>query len=180
FLELKRQKVLNEIALTDFSINLEVSHHGPTNLKRPLVFMELGSDENYWMNVKGAAAVARSIINVIRYFNKEKIDFTSLSSILPGGVGVGFGGPHYAATFDRVLTNSSIGFSHVVPKHEITSLTREVIKKAIERTMEPVSWFALDWKGLNRAQKDYLLPLLESFDIPVKRVKHLEKEYMLD
>ena len=34
--------------LSDFMVNVEVTHHGPTVLKKPLVFMELGSSKKEW------------------------------------------------------------------------------------------------------------------------------------
>jgi D-aminoacyl-tRNA deacylase len=35
-------------ALKDFSLDIEVTHHGPTKLDYPLIFMELGSSKVEW------------------------------------------------------------------------------------------------------------------------------------
>ena len=48
--------------LQDFDVSLEVTHHGPTSMKTPLVFIELGSSEEYWRHVEGDRAVASAIM----------------------------------------------------------------------------------------------------------------------
>ncbi|MHA1370588.1 MAG: D-aminoacyl-tRNA deacylase [Promethearchaeota archaeon] len=177
FLSLIKQKDKMESDLDKFSINLEVTHHGPTNLHYPLVFIELGSDEENWRDENGGLAICRVIVDLV-----DQIGMAghSLDGLCPdcGGVAIGFGGPHYAATFDRVIRKTGYAFSHLVPKHAILDLRPETVQLAIDRTVEPISCFILDWKGLNREQKEILLPMLEKFDIPVKRAKNVIKSFL--
>ena len=44
--------------LEQFDITMEATHHGPTSMNTPLVFIELGSDEDFWRHKEGAHAVA--------------------------------------------------------------------------------------------------------------------------
>jgi D-aminoacyl-tRNA deacylase len=180
YLLLLDQKQQNPAELEKFTLNMEVTHHGPTNLESPLVFVELGSSEENWRDPAGSLAVATVIMELLAKIRDANFDLGLLASDL-GGVGIGFGGPHYAATFDRVMATSRVAFSHVIPKHQIdASLTKEVIERAIASTVEGVSWFVLDWKGLNADNKDVLMPILAQFSIPVKRTKELEKEFPVD
>ena len=41
----------------------------------------------------------------------------------------------------------------------------------VENTFEKVDYFIIDWKGTNSADKKHLIPLLEEFDIPIKKTK---------
>ena len=49
----------------EWPVDLEVNHHGPTNLKSCLIFMELGSSEENDTHPIGSAVVANAIINTI-------------------------------------------------------------------------------------------------------------------
>lgn len=174
---LLRQKDLHPAELAKFVVDLEVTHHGPTNLIAPLVFVELGSDEANWNDDAGAAAVAAVIEDLLIAIAENGFDLHELGKDL-AGVGIGFGGLHYAQSFERVMADSTAALTHIVPKHAIVTLTRDVIEQAVNNTFEPISWFVLDWKGLNTEQKDVLFPLLASFSsIPIKRTKELERDF---
>ena len=43
----------------------------------------------------------------------------------------------------------------------------------ISKNLEEVECFVIDWKGTNSADKKHLIPLLEEFDIPIKKTKEL-------
>jgi D-aminoacyl-tRNA deacylase len=171
------QKESHPADLEKFVVDLEVTHHGPTNLQAPLVFVELGSDEGNWRDGPGADAVAAVIIQLLDALLRAGFDLGTLAAGL-AGVGLGFGGLHYAQSFERVMAGGSgTALAHVVPKHAIASLTRGMIELAMKNTIEGVSWFVLDWKGLNAQQKEVLMPLLATFpNVPVKRTKDLERE----
>ncbi len=171
------QKERHAASLEKFAVDLEVTHHGPTNLQAPLVFVELGSDEANWRDVAGADAVARVIIELLEAIAAAGSDLGKLAGDL-SGVGMGFGGLHYAQSFERVMAGDSrAALAHVVPKHAIASLNRDIIELAMKNTVEGVSWFVLDWKGLNSEQKEVLLPLLAAFTgVPVKRTRDFDRD----
>ncbi len=150
--------------LANFSTDIEVTHHGPTTLEKPLIFMELGSTKEEWSIDEAGEVVANSIINAIyKYLDfKEKKDQY---------IGLGFGGTHYAPNFQRLVINSNVAMSFICPKYYIQELNRDLIAQMIENNLESVDYFIIDWKGTNSEDKKHLLPLLEEFDIPIKKTK---------
>jgi D-tyrosyl-tRNA(Tyr) deacylase len=46
---------------------MEATHHGPY-MERPLIFVELGSNEKFWEDKKGGFMVARSLIGGLKKF----------------------------------------------------------------------------------------------------------------
>jgi len=150
--------------LANFSTDIEVTHHGPTTLEKPLIFMELGSTKEEWSIDEAGEVVANSIINAIyKYLDfKEKKDQY---------IGLGFGGTHYAPNFQRLVINSNVAMSFICPKYYIQELNRDLIAQMIENTLESVDYFIIDWKGTNSEDKKHLVPLLEEFDIPIKKTK---------
>ncbi len=150
--------------LANFSTDIEVTHHGPTTLEKPLIFMELGSTKEEWSIDEAGEVVANSIINAIYKcldFKKKKNQY----------IGLGFGGTHYAPNFQRLVINSNVAMSFICPKYYIQELNRDLIAQMIENTLESVDYFIIDWKGTNSEDKKHLVPLLEEFDIPIKKTK---------
>ena len=162
FISLTEQESITN--LSDFSLDIEVTHHGPTILEKPLIFMELGSSKTEWEIADAGESVATAVINTIyKYLElKEKRNLE---------ICLGFGGTHYGPNFHRLLETKNVAISFICPKYYIQELNSEIISKMIHNTTEKVDCFLIDWKGTNSADKKHLIPLLEEFDIPIKKTK---------
>jgi len=152
--------------LKQFSIDLEVSHHGPTLLEKPLVFMELGSSEHEWNMEEAGVTVASAIIETI--FKYSEFQEKKLQQI-----GVGFGGTHYAPQFQKLIIEKEIAISYICPKYFIKDLDKEMIEQMLKKNYEKVDYFVIDWKGVNSEEKSHLVTILETFNIPIKKTKDL-------
>ena len=157
----------NKQNLTDFSLDIEVTHHGPTSLEKPLIYMELGSSKEEWGKEKAGMVLANAIINCIYLVLDFKMEGKEK-------VGLGFGGTHYAPNFNRLITNKDIAMSFICPKYFIQELNKEIISLMIQNTYEKIDYFIIDWKGLNSEDKKHLIPILEGFDIPIKKTKEFD------
>lgn len=164
FLSLLEQE--RSAKLSEFSLDIEVTHHGPTALEKPLVFMELGSSEGEWIINEAGEFVAKSIINTIFKYKQFKIE-------KPQKICIGFGGTHYGPQFRKSLINKNVAFSFICPKYFIQELNLKMIEQMINKNLENIDYFVIDWKGTNSQDKKHLLPLLDEFDIPVKKTKEL-------
>lgn len=151
---------------TNYSVDIESTHHGPTNLDVPLIFMELGSSSEEWNNSDAGLLVANSIIKTIcgylEYIQKGNQE-----------VGVGFGGTHYSPQFQKLVEQKEIAISYICPKYYIKSLDEDLIAQMLDKNLEKIDYFIIDWKGTNSKQKAKLMDLLEPFDIPIKKSKDL-------
>lgn len=162
FISLIEQKLSPQLA--DFSLDIEVTHHGPTKLEKPLIFIELGSSEVEWKIEEAGELLTNTIINSIYKFLEFKKEGSQK-------IGLGFGGTHYAPNFHRLIRNENVAMSFICPKYYIQDLDEILIKKMINNTLENVDYFIIDWKGTNSSDKKHLIPLLEEFDIPIKKTK---------
>ena len=162
FISLKEQISLFNIS--NFSLDIEVTHHGPTVLETPLIFIELGSSRKEWINDEVGELVANAVVNSIFKYLIIKEDKNQQ-------VGLGFGGTHYAPNFNRLVTNRNLAMSFICPKYYIQELDENLIELMISNTLEKVDYFIIDWKGTNSDDKKHLIPLLEKFDIPIKKSK---------
>lgn len=132
----------------DYSITLETTHHGPTHIAKPLIFIEVGGTEKQWNNEAACAVVANTVMDII---NSEN----SYNSY------IGFGGGHYPSKFNKFImeTNNSIG--HICPKYKIDYLTEEIVNQMLERTFPKPIGAVLDKKGMTGTQKERIIAILK-------------------
>ncbi|MFH1056296.1 MAG: D-aminoacyl-tRNA deacylase [Candidatus Micrarchaeota archaeon] len=133
----------------------EATHHGPTSLKVPTVFVEVGSTEKEWVQEKLAEPVAEAIVKTCSEWTGKKAK-----------AALGFGGTHYCNAFQEL----PFSFSHVASKHSLDSVDSSIVKQAIEKTVEPVEKAFLDWKGCNKTQRDKLIACFEQLGLKWERV----------
>jgi D-aminoacyl-tRNA deacylase len=126
----------------DYAVSFEVTHHGPTELSFPLVYAEVGGDECHWGDLEACGVVAQSIMKALNADNAY------------GGVGVGFGGPHYAPNLSRVVGDFCLG--HMMPKYATDSLCLDMVSQMVEKTAPTPEYAIADWKGLRGAEKKIL------------------------
>lgn len=129
--------VRGEIGL-DYEVSLEATHHGPTGLKVPITFVEIGSTIEQWCDEKAGEAVARAIMD-------------SVTSPMRCRQAVGLGGPHYAPNHTGVVLRSDVGIGHILPKY--IRVDQRLVELAIARTRGGVELLTLDWKGMDVEQR---------------------------
>ena len=132
----------------------EATHHGPTSLKTPSVFVEVGSTDREWNNWLLAEPVANAIVEACKTWQNE----TAKAAI-------GFGGTHYCSAFAEL----PYAFSHVASKHALGSVDAAMVKQAVEKTVEPVEKAFIDWKGCNKEQRDKIIAALEENELSWER-----------
>jgi D-aminoacyl-tRNA deacylase len=149
----------NKTGLDEFDVSLEVTHHGPTSMNTPLVFVELGSSEEFWTHQGGARAVAAAVMDCV-------------DEPLSGDAVIGFGGTHYASKFNKIVLEKGYKIGHMSPKYAINGLTEDVLNQMVTRSTNPIVSAIIDWKGMNAENKAHILPMLENANIDVIRAKN--------
>lgn len=139
-----------------YDVTLEATHHGPL-VRKPSLFVEIGSNEEEWKKVENADVVASAIIRCMSAKNTDC-----------GKVAVGLGGPHYCSQFNKLQEGGEIAIGHICPKHSLPSLDKSMIIQAWERTIPKPDFFLLDWKGLG-PEKQRIVGLLKECGFPFRR-----------
>ena len=140
-----------------YEITMEATHHGPTSLQKPILFVELGSSEKYWGDEEAAAVVGEAIIESL---TEKKVW---------GKAAIAFGGTHYPEKFTRFVMEEDVAVSFVAPKYSLEHVDDRMVKQMIQRTAAPVKYALLDWKGLG-AHKDRIRGLVSQFGLEAIRV----------
>ncbi|MDG6998686.1 MAG: D-tyrosyl-tRNA(Tyr) deacylase [Nitrososphaerota archaeon] len=132
-----------------YKITIEATHHGPTDLHSPVLFVELGSSEEQWVDIKVAERVA------IALMASMKSDATYSKCAL------GVGGTHYPDKFNKYLLESEIALGPVVSKYALENLDEDLLNQILIKSDTKVEWAIVDRKGLGQ-HKERVLQLLKS------------------
>ena len=113
-----------------YDVGIECTHHGPTGLSVPSLFVELGSDEAQWEDPAGARAVAAAVLDL----RGVDADHRVRSEDPPRHV-VGFGGGHYTPRCTRLVADSAWAVGHIGSDWQLEAMgepaaNREVIDAA--------------------------------------------------
>ena len=100
---------LNNNVKEPYEVTLEATHHGPF-MEKPLLFVELGSNEKYWEDKKGGEIVAKSVVNAI-----EKYDNNYESTFV-------IGGGHYNHYANKAMLETNLAVGHICAKYNLEIL----------------------------------------------------------
>lgn len=136
-----------------FQITIEATHHGPTALSKPAIFIEIGTTEEQWSNVQLCNRVAALVHQVM----------VQKRGTFP--VAVCFGGTHYPEKFTKELLDGRYSLGTVMPKHALDNLD-EVLFRHILHQNKTATAALLDWTGLGQ-NKQKVVNFLKQADLEV-------------
>lgn len=111
----------------EYEVGAECTHHGPSTVGVPSMFVELGSDEPHWEDSKAAQAVARAVLDL------RDVDADRKRQL------VGFGGGHYAPRFERIVRETDWAVGHIAADWCLEDMgnpveNRDVISRTFEQS----------------------------------------------
>ncbi|GAB7010501.1 D-aminoacyl-tRNA deacylase [Halorubrum trueperi] len=142
-----------------YDAGIECTHHGPTDVSVPSLFVELGSAEPQWTDPGAARAVARAVLDLrgtgsdhlrgtgpdLR--NGDEVPDTRDGDEEPTATPrhvVGFGGGHYAPRFARIVRETEWAVGHVGADWSLDEMggpeaNRELVEQAFARSRADVA-----------------------------------------
>ena len=143
----------NQSKFSEFDITIEATHHGPTALSKPTIFIEIGTTEKQWTNVSLCESVAELVHQVMSQTPREN------------PVALCFGGTHYPSKFTTQLLDGKYALGTVIPKHALDNLDEELFSHILNQNSK-ATVALLDWNGLG-PNKQKILDFLESTKLEV-------------
>lgn len=116
-------QALDGVAPEEYEVSMECTHHGPTELGAPGMFVELGSGKDQWEDERGAEAVAKAILE--------------LDGVAPDHdrTLVAVGGNHYAPQPTRILRETDAAIGHVAADWSIEEIGDPEANRGLIETM---------------------------------------------
>jgi len=139
-----------------FDITIEATHHGPTALSKPTLFIEIGTTEKEWTDRNLCESVAQIILKEMSE-SQKKCD-----------VAICFGGTHYPSKFNKELLEGDFALGTVIPKHGLDDLDKNLFDHVVKRNSE--AKFALvDWSGLGN-NKQKIVEMINSTNLEMIKI----------
>jgi D-aminoacyl-tRNA deacylase len=132
-----------------YRVSYEVTHHGPTDLRTPSLFVEIGSTAQEWSDPAAGLAVARSVLDA------EPQPTLNL---------IGFGGNHYAARQTAISLAMPAAFGHIAHSREVEALDAGMVERM--RAMSGAHAAYIDRKSLPAPVLRRIEGLLRTCGIP--------------
>jgi D-aminoacyl-tRNA deacylase len=139
-------------------ITIETTHHGPTSIKKPVMFIEIGSSEDQWINLENASFVCNSLLDILT----KKI-------VNAKYIGIGLGGNHYGSKFNKLILNTDYGIGHIANKYNLVNLNNDMLNQMISKCYEKVTHIIIDQKGLGN-EKQRIMSLLNNIELEVIKI----------
>jgi D-aminoacyl-tRNA deacylase len=134
----------------EYEVTLECTHHGPSDVDVPSVFIEIGSNEKQWLD----EVAGRIVANAILMFKEDD-----------SPVAVGFGGTHYAPRQTTLMFETEVAFGHIFPGHALDDLDEDMIRQAFIKSMADFAYF--DRKSMKAGQREKLRATIEGIGYEV-------------
>jgi D-aminoacyl-tRNA deacylase len=134
---------LSRYAPPGYRVSYEVTHHGPSELATPSLFVEIGSTEKEWTDERAGEAVARAVLEA------------SLQDVIPV---VGVGGTHYARRETEIALQSRAAFGHIVHSRDTGMVDNGMIRLLAGKTGARAVY--IDRKALTPQETGRLLSVI--------------------
>ena len=139
-----------------FQITIEATHHGPTALSKPALFIEIGTTEKEWYDVNLCNSVAKILVDVMNRPQKQY------------PIAICFGGTHYSEKFTNELIHGKYSLGTVIPKHALEQVDQSLFSHIIERNVGATTAL-LDWNGMGK-NKQKIVDMLEETNLEMVKL----------
>ena len=146
----------NRESFSDFEITIEATHHGPTHLKKPSIFVEVGTTEQQWNDESLCSSVAQLVFETL----EKPIDSYPFA--------ICFGGTHYSEKFTKELLFGKYALGTVMPKYALEFLNPVIFEHLITQN-NGAEAALLDWKSLGK-YKQTLIDFLSTTKLEVIKI----------
>jgi len=151
------KKETQETGLDGYTVSLEATHHGPTDMEVPVMFVEIGSSQEQWNDRQAGEVVASAA-------------FSAATRQSAGKPSVGFGGGHYSLKLTESNMTEDFAIGHILPKYFFDQFTPEIVELAFKRTVGNCHTAIVDWKGIRGSQRSALIEILERNQMEIVKI----------
>ena len=147
----------SRLGLEEYSVSLEATHHGPTELRIPVLFVEIGSTREQWLSPRAGEAAAAAAFKAAMEPRESRS-------------AVGFGGGHYSPKHTTAVINRDFAIGHILPEYFFEYYDPQIVEQAFRKTTGGCETAVIDWKGLKSNGRKRLISKLEEMGVEKVRV----------
>jgi D-aminoacyl-tRNA deacylase len=114
-----------------YEFTLEATHHGPTNLARPVIFIEIGSTPKQWVDGQAQRAMAEAVLDVLKKLSQSAREAECRPAI-------GVGDTHYPKKHTKLILESDLCYGHIFAKYALEHLDEEILVQAVHKSVQEI------------------------------------------
>jgi D-aminoacyl-tRNA deacylase len=145
--------------LFGYDLTIEATHHGPTSLVNPTLFIEIGSSETQWVNKTTASIVCKSVLESVKDIEKYIQNNNTT-------IGIGIGGNHYPQKYNELILFSNVAFGPIISKYNLAFINEQIMKQVKGKSIEKINHIYVDDKGLGK-DKEKVINILDSQNLEI-------------
>lgn len=127
--------------IDEYEVSYEATHHGPTDVRKPLNFVEIGSTIDEWKDPVNHEIVALAVIKFLENPNHECIPVT------------GVGGGHYPRKHTKMAFEKNYCYGHIMAKYALQYLSPEILEEMIVKSDPVPQRIIVEKKGTRREHR---------------------------
>lgn len=141
-----------------YDICYEATHHGPTNVSKPLSFVEIGSSVEEWRDPVNHSIVAGA---VIEFLEKPVNECTPV---------IGFGGTHYPRKHTDLAFEKRYCYGHIMPRYALQYLSTDIVEQMINKSsVKPVK-VVVEKKSTRSEHREFIESVISKYDLNIEYV----------
>ena len=141
--------------LNEYWVGIEVTHHGPTAFKIPVIFIETGGTIEEWNDLRACDLIGEVVIEIAKIYHQKVSELEDKPAM------IGIGGGHYAPAFIRRMDEERYYLGHIMPKFVLEDITKDMIQQTWERTEANDKLFLIDKKGTRSDDRHRIIGFIE-------------------
>ena len=145
--------------IEEYDVVLEATHHGPTDVSKPVVFIEIGSSEEEWKDERAREVVALAVVEAIKLL--EKNSFSDVK------IAIGFGGGHYPRKFTTLVIKGEYCLGHILAKYALDKVRRDVIEQMVYKSNPRPEYALIEKKSVKSAIRRDITELVGELGLKV-------------
>lgn len=130
---------------SEYEVSYEATHHGPTSLLKPLIFIEIGSTREEWVDPINQMVVGETL----REFSEMK----SIRECFPV---IGIGGGHYPRKHTETALSRDVCYGHIASKHVVDLLDEDMLNQMTSKSHVSIRGVLVEKKSLRKDQREFI------------------------
>ena len=142
----------------EYEVSYEATHHGPTENKKPLCFIEIGSTLDEWRIPRNHEIVGLAVIKFLE------------NPVHECRVVTGIGGRHYPWKHTKYAIENNYCYGHIMAKYALPYLSELTLNMMINNSVPRPEAIVVEKKGTRREHRELIEKYAEKEGIIVEYI----------
>lgn len=139
------KKVAEEYGrMNEYEVSYEATHHGPTDVVKPLSFIEIGSSINEWKDPINHKVISLAVIELLENPSHECVPV------------IGIGGGHYPRKHTKMAFDKKYCYGHIMAKYALRYLSPNILEEMIKKNDPLPVKIIVEKKGTRKEHRNII------------------------